>query len=310
MGGVRLELRQIRYFLAVAAARHFTNAAEHLGISRSTLSSQIKELERDLGAPLLDRSGRAVRLTVAGEAFLGPARATIREASLCRSAVAEVLGGMVGHLRVGVSHVFSTRLIPDVVAALGGRHPGIELSITRLAGLGVRNGVVGGRFDVGISYAFRLVDGVEVEPLFDDELVVVAPQCHPLTARGPIRLAELDGQRMALTDQDCTARRGLDRSLEEAGVALKVLLEISDIHAILEIIRRGGCASVLPRQSIVHPAGLEVIEIIEPTIPLPAKIFWPRDVHRSAAAARAFREAILQAAPAALPRPDGRPRPA
>ncbi|MHC5542246.1 LysR family transcriptional regulator, partial [Singulisphaera rosea] len=81
-----MELRQIRYFLAVAEARHFTKAAQTLGISQSTLSAQVKELERDLGTPLFDRTGRAVRLSEAGKAFLEHAARAVRDAEAGRDA--------------------------------------------------------------------------------------------------------------------------------------------------------------------------------------------------------------------------------
>ena len=292
-----MELRQIRYFLAVAESRHFTKAAEALGISQSNLSAQVKELERDLGAPLFDRAGRSVRLSAAGEAFLEPARRTLREAASCKDAVDEVIGAKVGRVRVGATHVFSTRLIPDVVLAFLPRYPAIDLSITKAGGLAVRHGVVSGRFDVGISYTTRpareIEQELEAEPLLVDELVVVAPPGHALAGRGPLKLADLHEVPLALTDFECSSRRRLDRLLEEGGIHPRILVEINDMHAILEIVRRGACASVLPRQSIIDPAGLILVEIDDPRVTLPAALLWRRGAYRSPAAT-AFRDVIFQ----------------
>lgn len=295
-----LELRQVRYFLAVAETRHFTKAAQRLRVSQSTLSSQIKALERDLGTPLFDRTGRSVRLSAAGAALLDPAGRLVGEAAACRDAVNGVFAALTGRVRVGVTHVFSTRLVPRAVAEFNRRHPGIELGVKRVGGYEVRTGVISGRFDIGISYALRATKEIEMEHLFDDELVLIVPPGHPLMGRGAVRLAELAGHAMVLPDFDCTTRRRLEREFEERSIAPRILFEVNDVHAIFDIIRLGTCVTILPRQSIIDANGIEVVEIAEPRLPLPAKIFWPREAFRTAAA-RAFREVILQLGSGPMP---------
>src|SRR3954451_20384608 len=90
--GIAVELRHLRYFLAVADALHFTRAAEALHVSQPTLSLQIMELERMLGAPLFDRTGRTVRLTEAGEVFRRHAIGALREVETGRAAVSDLIG--------------------------------------------------------------------------------------------------------------------------------------------------------------------------------------------------------------------------
>jgi len=297
-----LELRQIRYFLAVAEARHFTKAAETLGISQSTLSAQVKELERDLGTPLFDRTGRAVRLSEAGKAFLEPATRTFRDAEAAREAVRAVLAADIGHVRVGVSHVFSTHLVPEIVADFARRHPGVSLLITNTSGPAVRNGVASGRFDLGISYSLTGTKEVDLEPLLDDELVIVCPSGHALAGRGPIRFAELHGEPLVLPDIDCTSRRRLDRVFDEREVSPRIMLEINDMHTILEIVRRGPYATILPRQAVVATEGIEVIPIIEPSVAMQIAIVWPSGIRRTSAML-AFRTSILQVEPSDFPPP-------
>lgn len=303
-----MELRQLRYFLAVAEARHFTRAAEALGISQSTLSTQVRELERDLGAPLFDRTGREVRLTVAGAAFLGPAGRTVREAAAGRDAVAEALGTVAGTIRLGVTHVFSTRLVPRIVATCAARHPQVRLEITKVGGLGVRYGVMAGQFDLGISYSTRQSPEIEKEPIFEDELVAVVPPGHALAARGAVRLADLAGQPLALPDRECSTRRVLDRTLARLDVRPQVVVAINDTHAILQIVRLGAYATVLARGCLTDGHGLEVVALTEPAIRLPACLFWRRDAHRSPVAL-AIRQIILDAESAWLTGPDGTGRP-
>src|SRR5450432_249985 len=97
-----MELRQLEYFVAVAEEASFTRAAERVHISQSGVSAQIRQLERELGAPLFDRSGRTTALTAAGEAALRPARAVLASAGTVRQAVGEVLGLIHGRLVVGM----------------------------------------------------------------------------------------------------------------------------------------------------------------------------------------------------------------
>ncbi len=297
-----MELRQIRYFLAVAEAKHFTKAARALGISQSTLSAQIKELERDLGTPLFDRTGRAVRLSEAGKAFLEPAARTLRNAEAGRDAVRAVLAADSGHVRVGVSHTFSTHLVPEIVANFARRHPGVSLLITNTTGPAIRTGVASGRFDLGICYAPRDAKDVDLEPLLDDELVIVCPSGHALAGRGPIRLAELQGEPLILPDIDCTSRRRLDAILDEREVNPRIMLEINDTHTILEAVRRGPYATIVPRQAVIPAEGIEVIPIIEPSVAMPIAIVWPGGIPRTAAML-AFRTSILQVEPLRGPTP-------
>lgn len=291
-----MELRQIRYFLAVADARHFTKAAQVLGISQSTLSAQVKELERDLGAALFDRTGRAVRLSAAGEAFLGPAARTIRDAEAARDAVRAVLAADIGHLRVGASHSFGTRLLPEVVAHFARRHPGVSLLVTNASGPAIRAGVASGRFDLGLTYAVTDTKGVDIEPWLDDELVAVCPAGHRLAGRGPIRLADFRGDPLVLPDIDCASRRRLDEVLDEREVDPRIMLEVNDMHTILGAVRRGPYATIMPRQAVVPAEGIEVVPIVEPSVALPIAILWPSGLARTSAM-RAFHASIRQVEP-------------
>lgn len=288
-----MELRQIRYFLAVAESRHFTKAAQTLGISQSTLSAQVKELERDLGTPLFDRTGRAVRLSEAGKAFLKHAAQAIRSAEAGRDAVRAVLAADLGHLRIGVSHAFTSSLVPEIVANFTRRHPGVSLLIINTSGPAIRNGVASGRFDLGIAYAETGAREVDLETLLDDELVIVCPSGHAFAGRGPIRFEDLQGESLILPDIDCTSRRRLDQVLDEREVNPRIMLEINDMHTILETVRRGPYASIMGRRTVFATEGIEVIPLIEPSVTMPIAMVWPSGISRTSAMV-AFRTSMLQ----------------
>src|SRR5690606_37095049 len=124
-----MELRQLEYFVAVAEERNFTRAAERVHISQSGVSAQIRQLERELGAELFERHTRAVTLTPAGEAALGPARAALAAAAAVGQAVGEVTGLIRGRLTVGMVVGCTVTPLFDALAAFHRAHPGVEISL-------------------------------------------------------------------------------------------------------------------------------------------------------------------------------------
>src|ERR1700722_12875143 len=120
-----MELRQLEYLVAVAEEANFTRAAQRVHISQSGVSAQVRELERDLGAPLIDRSSRAARLTDAGAAALPHARAALAAAAALRQAVGEVSGLIKGRLGVGMGTACPAPGLFGALALFHGAHPGI-----------------------------------------------------------------------------------------------------------------------------------------------------------------------------------------
>ena len=124
-----MELRQLEYFIAVAEEASFTRAADRVHISQSGVSAQIRQLEQDLGAVLLDRSGRETTLTAAGSAAIGPARAVLAAAGAVRQAVDEVNGLLRGRLVVGMVTACTVTPLFAALAAFHHAHPGVEISL-------------------------------------------------------------------------------------------------------------------------------------------------------------------------------------
>src|SRR4029450_13643710 len=124
-----MQLQQLRYFLAVAETRHFTQAAELLGVAQPTLSKQIHTLEATLGAPLSDRIRGAPALPAAGETLLPLARRMVADADAARDAVQEIVGLRRGRVRVGATPSLCSSLVPTVLRRFRTEHPDIELHV-------------------------------------------------------------------------------------------------------------------------------------------------------------------------------------
>lgn len=278
-----MELRHLRYFLAVADALHFTRAAEGLNVSQPTLSLQIQELERELGSPLFDRIGRSVRLTEAGVVFRRHALRALREVEAGQGEVADLLGLRRGTLRVGVTHSFSTAFIPKAVAGFRGRHPGVGVVIQKTSGRSIEHGLVAGSLDLGIAFAPPEAPEVVAETLFEEEVVLIISRSHRLAGRARVAFAELDQVPLVLPSREFATRRLIDDRLREAQVRPDIVVEMNDIDSLLEIVRLGTGATVLSRRAVTDDRDLAIVRIIRPKMARTAALLWPREGYRTAA---------------------------
>ena len=187
-----MELRQLRSFLAVVESRNFTAAATALRLTQPALSTQIRQLEKELGGPLFDRTSREVRITAVGEAFLGYAQRAIFEINAGKDVLQELLGLRRGVLRVGTTNTFLARLIPEVTATFCQRYPEIDLSVSNVSGPDLREGILSGRYDLGVTYTVGdPIDpapaGIGWDRFLEDEMVAAVPEDHPLAGMSEVR---------------------------------------------------------------------------------------------------------------------------
>ncbi len=176
-----MELRHLRYFIAVAEELHFGRAAERIGIEQSPLSRAIRELEEDLGVKLLSRTSRSTRITTAGEAFLSEARRILDEVRAARSLARSVTRALTTRLRIGVSPSIAQPRLARLLSMSRAEEPSTELQVVdRLAreqAQQIRNGTL----DIGLSPIPMNTDGLRSEALWRSPLVAVVPAGHTLT---------------------------------------------------------------------------------------------------------------------------------
>src|SRR5262245_47445512 len=188
-----MELRHLRYFVAVASELHFARAAQRLFISQPALSQQIRGLEGELGLKLLERNRRGVRLTPEGTAFLAEARAVVQQADRAAEVARSLAGGATGQLRLGHLRAMLSGPPERVVREYERRYPGVELiadSGTTASNVErVRNGTL------DVAFVMAPVDGTELNcvEIATEPIVVALPSGHPLTRRRRIRREELAG---------------------------------------------------------------------------------------------------------------------
>jgi DNA-binding transcriptional LysR family regulator len=242
-----MELRQLEYFVAVAEERNFTRAAERVHISQSGVSAQIRQLERELGAELFDRSARSATLTVAGKAALEHARAALAAASAVDQAVDEVTGLIHGRIAVGM--VIGCTITPlfDALAAFHRAHPGVEVSLLEDNSDRLVEGVRAGTLDLAlIGTSAAVPEGLNALTIISERLVALVPDGHPLMKqRRKVTLRDLAAYPIVCMPPGTGLRTVFDRACAAQGIQPVIGLQASAADAIADLAARGLAVAVL-----------------------------------------------------------------
>ncbi|MEB3035084.1 transcriptional regulator CynR [[Mycobacterium] nativiensis] len=287
-----MELRHIKYLLAVADHQNFTRAAEALHVSQPTLSQQIKQLEQALGVELLDRTGRAVRLTDAGSAYVHHARLALRDLDAAERAVNDVRDLSRGNLRIAVTPTFTAYLIGPLLQRFRATFPGIRLALSVTNQDRIEADLLADRVDVGIGFAGVHAAGIDAATLFTETLGLVVGPGHRLAAvTARVKVSELAGEPLGLLSSDFATRLHVDGYFAEHQVPQNIAIESNSISALLELVRHDVVTTVLPDAITSEHSELRPVPLA-PSLPTrTVQLLQRGGVYRSAAA-QAF-EAIL-----------------
>jgi DNA-binding transcriptional LysR family regulator len=288
-----MEFRQLEYFVAVAEERHFTRAAKRLHVAQSGLSASIRSLERELRADLFVRSTRQVELTPAGRAFLVEARRALSATDAARDAVAAVQGLLRGSLAIGSLQCLHVVHLPAVLAGFLDAHPGLEVRLRQGGSEELVEQVRAGRLDIAfVSRPPRCPDGVIVEPLGGEPLVLACGPEHPLAARTEVRLTDLGDERFVDFHRDWGTRDLVDGVLTAAGVERRVSLEVTDVHSLLDLVTYGLGVALVPQS---FAGKTDRVRFIGLAGPVPAWETATVTSDPTSAAAAALLEAVREA---------------
>ncbi|WP_433424861.1 transcriptional regulator CynR [Microtetraspora malaysiensis] len=284
-----LELRHLRYLLAVAEHGNFTRAAEELHISQPTLSQQIKQLERTLGVQLLDRTGRTVRLTDAGAVYTDHARRALRDLAAAERAVHDVQDLSRGHLRLGVTPTFTAYLIGPLTAELHTRHPGVSLTLAETTQDRIELALLADDLDLGIAFAGPHLPGVTATALFTETLSLVTGAPRAQATPKPLPVRALKDEQLALLSGDFATRGHIDAYFARHRAAPRIAVEANSIQALTEIVQRTPLSTVLP-DAITHEHPHLTPVPLDPPLPTRTVTLLHREGAYRSAAARAFAE--------------------
>jgi len=264
-----MELRQLRYFVAVADEGHFTRAAQRLLIAQPAISQQIRRLEAELGEPLFDRDRRHVRLTAAGRALLPHARATIAAADRAKAAVRSLSGLLTGRLTVGAFEGAPEGLLATALGRFRRAHPAVEVRATEGYAAELLTAVQRGELDAaitGLPDTTRPPPGVTVTELATDPLVVAVNPDHPLAREPGIALTRLRDEPMVTLAGDSSQRAHIERACRKAGFEPRITAETMRLSLLWELVSQGVGIAVVPRSSPGSATKVTLVPITRPRL--------------------------------------------
>lgn len=247
---MRVTLQQLAYFVAVADVRSFTRAADSVGVAQPTLSRQLRALERDLGAPLIDRGGRdGPVLTAAGEAVLPLARRMLADMDAARTAVADIVGLRRGRVRVGATPSLCIGVLADVLRVFHEQYPAIHLELVESGSQPLERSLVGGEIDVAMVIV--PVAGVDpalhATPLLRERLSVASPASGRSPAsRGSMGMRELARRPLVVPRKGYDLRDATLQAFADAGVAPRFAVQGGEMDAVLRLVEAGTGVAVVP----------------------------------------------------------------
>jgi DNA-binding transcriptional LysR family regulator len=272
----RMELRQLEYFVAVAEEANFTRAAERVHISQSGVSAQIRQLERELGAELFDRSGRRATLTAAGTAALDHARAVLANVGAVRHAVEEVAGLIRGRLEVGMVTGCDITPFFDALVSFRLAHPGVEISLIEANSDRLTERVRSGMTNLAlIGAAGGPPQGLDAMTIISEPLVAAVPVGHPLAKRVRVSLADLSEFPIVCMPEGAGIRLVFDEACAAEGVERNIELQASSPSAVVNLALRGlGVAILSESMTADHKRDLKALAIADIEIPAVLALIW------------------------------------
>lgn len=295
-----MELRHLRYCVALAEVQNFTRAAERTHVTQSTLSHQIKQLEDELEVALFNRDGKSVSLTQAGRDFVDTITPILKQVDAAVGALKASPDQLTGELRIAATHSFNVQLIPQCLAAFMETFPQVKVIVEELSGDQIAQGLESGTLDLGISYRPAVPRGLWFEPLFNEELKLIMSPNHPLAKRKRVRMVELNGLPLALLTRNFSTRQLLDECFEAAGAEPQVVAEMNAISPMVELVRRTRLCSIVSDNALSGEPDLIAVALENPTPIRTPGLLWNRNRERPLATrymANIIRELALQGQP-------------
>jgi LysR family cyn operon transcriptional activator len=256
-----LEIRHLRYFLAVAEAGSFSRAADRLGISQPNVSQQMRDLEAALRVALFQRRGKRILLTSAGLIFQQHARAILRQIENFLEELNTEPGQMRGALHVGVVPILNLALMPQLLGMFAFGHPGISLNVEEISSTEIETALEEGRMDVGLGFLTRHSPNLRYERLCNEEFALIVAEDHPWAKRRVIHLSELHQQRVLQLPDTFVMRRMSDQICRDHQVRPHTVAEINAIETLLRSLGPLKAAALMPKIALRGTTELKAIRL-------------------------------------------------
>ncbi|MFB7917224.1 LysR substrate-binding domain-containing protein [Streptomyces sp. NPDC056061] len=275
-----MELRHLRYFVAVAETRHFGKAAEQLHMAQPPLSQAIRRLENELGVELLRRTTRQVSLTGAGEVFRTDAERILKAVDEAVERVGRFASGAEGVLRIGLTGSASYRQLPSLARLVKREMPQVILEVhTEMLTPAQEAGLIERRLDIGVLRPPIRQEGIAHRSLAAETLVVAVPERHWLAGADTVRVEQLRHEDFVMygATLGSVVDDAVVRSCLAAGFYPKRAYEVTETSAALALVAAGLGIAVLPDSIRSAPREGVLCRDIEDALSIPLSLAWRED---------------------------------
>jgi LysR family transcriptional activator of glutamate synthase operon len=291
-----MELRQLRYLVALADERHFTRAAQREHVAQPALSQQIRRLEAELGLTLVERTTRRVAMTHAGDLLVGRARRMLAELEAAQAELASLAGVQAGRLSVGALHTMGPVDLSLLLASFHRSHPAVELTVREQSSEELAEMLRVDEIDLAFLSVTEHIQsrGLTLQRLISEELVAVLPATHRLAKRPSVRMAELAEESFISFRRGSRLRELLDSAAADAGFEPRITLESNESRRIRSLVSSELGVAILPRSDATEAgAPVAVTALVGPSLTRDVTLA-ARTQRLLSPAALAFRELTLK----------------
>jgi LysR family hydrogen peroxide-inducible transcriptional activator len=275
-----MNLRDLRYLIALADLRHFGRAAEACHVSQPTLSTQLRKLEDELGVQLIERAPRQVMLTPAGREIADRARRIVGEVEQMKEAARRTQDPEAGSVRLGMFPTLGPYLLPHAVPRIRERFPRLELLLVEEKTESLLAMLREGRLDAAVLALPLHEDWLEVEPLFEEPFLLAVPTGHPLAGRKQLRMEDLGAQQLLLLEDGHCLR---DQALAVCGLAgagEKEGFRATSLETLRQMVAAGVGLTLLPMLAVKPPvppsAAISLLPFRDPPPSRKLALVWRR----------------------------------
>lgn len=279
-----MELRQLKYFVAVAKTLNFSEAAKKLFVTQGTLSQQIRQLEYELGVQLLFRTSHSVMLTEAGEEMLPMAIRTIDASNECLLKISDINKALSGSLNIGLTSSFKD-LLTGTLKRFIKEHPKVQLKLFCGTATEIHEMLLDRKVDFILS--FKPATGysqVESEPLFESDLAVVMRKSHPLAGNKKLTLNDLAKQHIILPGSGIQSRKAFERFVDLNTEGIEISAEINDPGIIIELLHDTNMVGIVSSLATKYDPELVAIPLVEAPRHMVGCVHWLQDSYRKRSA--------------------------
>lgn len=250
-----MELRHLRYFVAVAEARSLKLAAEEtLHTTQPSLSRQIRDLEEEVGTPLFTRGAKGVELTPAGRVFLDHARVMLSQAEVAVQSARQIAYPAIPSLSLGFMIGHDMTWLPAALKLIRNELPNIHVVISTQNSPQLAAAILHGGIDIAFLRREDGSDDIEFQTLVEEQFKIFLPSDHPLAAQKTITLQEIarekfisvSGTALSMSGKQPALRRTIDRFLKEHGIELRPSYEVDNLGGVMSLIASTGGIALLP----------------------------------------------------------------